>query len=133
MNKGQFRVPKRTQKDYSLPFKMQVVDEVEKGLLTYKHAQKKYGIQGRTTVLTWLRKHGKLDWQNQSPMKDKQPPKTAISQLQAKIKRLEEEKEILNRAIDIADKMLDTNIRKKYLPLLSKATKQQGPEERQDK
>jgi transposase-like protein len=133
MNKGQFRVTKRTQKDYSLPFKMQVVDEVEKGLLTYKHAQKKYGIQGRTTVLTWLRKHGKLDWQNKSPMKGKQPPKTAISQLQAKIKRLEEEKEILNRAIDIADEMLDTNIRKKYLPLLSEATKQQGQEEKPEK
>ena len=124
---------RRTQKDYSLPFKMQVVDEVEKGLLTSKHAQKKYGIQGRSTVLTWLRKHGKLDWQNKTPMKDKRPPKTAISQLEAKIKRLEEEKEILNRTIDIADKMFDTNIRKKFLPLLSEATKQQGPEGKQDK
>lgn len=133
MNKGQFRVPKRTQKDYSLPFKMQVVDEVEKGLMTYRHAQKHYGIQGRSTVLTWLRKHGKLDWQSKTPMKDKRPPKTAISQLEAKIKRLEEEKEILNRTIDIADKMFDTNIRKKFLPLLSEATKQQGPEGKQDK
>lgn len=133
MNRGQFRVPKRTQKDYSLPFKMQVVDEVEKGLMTYKHAQKHYGIQGRSTVLTWLRKHGKLDWQSKIPMKDKQPPKTAISQLEAKIKRLEEEKEILNRTIDIADKMFDTNIRKKFLPLLSEATKQQGPQGKQDK
>ena len=124
---------RRTQKDYSLPFKMQVVDEVEKGLLTYKDAQKKYGIQGRSTVLTWLRKHGKLDWQSKIPMKDKQPPKTAISQLEAKIKRLEEEKEILNRTIDIADKMFDTNIRKKFLPLLSEATKQQGPQGKQDK
>jgi transposase len=124
---------RRTQKDYSLPFKMQVVDEVEKGLLTYKHAQKKYGIQGRTTVLTWLRKHGKLDWKSKIPMRDKRPPKTAISQLEAKIKRLEEEKEILNRTIDIADKMFDTNIRKKFLPLLSEATKQQGPEGKQDK
>jgi transposase len=124
---------RRTQKDYSLPFKMQVVDEVEKGLLTYKNAQKKYGIQGRTTVLTWLRKHGKLDWKSKIPMRDKRPPKTAISQLEAKIKRLEEEKEILNRTIDIADKMFDTNIRKKFLPLLSEATKQQGPEGKQDK
>ena len=124
---------KRTQKDYSLPFKMQVVDEVEKGLLTYKHAQKKYGIQGKSTVLIWLRKHGKLDWQSKTPMKDKRPPKTAISQLEARIKRLEEEKEIQNRAIDIADEMLDTNIRKKYLPLLSEATKQQGQKGKQDK
>jgi transposase len=65
-------------------------------------------------------------------MKDKRPPKTAISQLEAKIKRLEEEKEILNRTIDIADKMFDTNIRKKFLPLLSEATKRQREEGKQD-
>jgi len=32
---------KRTQKDYSLAFKLQVVDEIEKGYLTYKESQKK--------------------------------------------------------------------------------------------
>ena len=46
---------------------------------------------------------------------------------EAKIKRLEAEKEILNRAIDIADDMLHTEIRKKYLPLSQQASeKQQG-------
>ena len=38
MNKGQFRVPKRTQNDYTLAFKLQVVDEVEKGDLSQKAA-----------------------------------------------------------------------------------------------
>lgn len=123
---------KRTQKDYSLAFKMQVIDEIEKGHLTYKQAQVKYGIQGRSTVLVWLRKHGKFDWQSKVPMKKKAPPKTYISQLEAKIKRLESEKEILNTAIDIADKMLKTDIRKKYLPLLSNTTEQQGPNEQPD-
>ncbi len=41
---------KRTQKDYSLAFKLQVVDEVEKGELTSKAAQLRYGIQGKSTV-----------------------------------------------------------------------------------
>lgn len=118
---------KRTQRDYSLAFKIQVVDEVEKGYLTYKQSQRKYGIQGRSTVLIWLRKHGTLDWTSKTPMKKKAPPKTYISQLEAKIKRLETEKEILNRAIDIADDMLHTDIRKKYLPLSQQASeKQQG-------
>lgn len=118
---------KRTQRDYSLAFKLQVVDEVEKGYLTWKQSQKKYGIQGRSTVLVWLRKHGTLDWTSKVPMKKKAPPKTYISQLEAKIKRLEAEKEILNRAIDIADDMLHTEIRKKYLPLSQQASeKQQG-------
>ncbi|MBL8285408.1 MAG: IS3 family transposase, partial [Acinetobacter johnsonii] len=41
---------KRTQGDYSFAFKMMVVHEVEKGQITYKQAQAKYGIQGRSTV-----------------------------------------------------------------------------------
>ena len=53
---------KRTQKDYSLAFKLAVVAQVEKGELTYKQAQDRYGIQGKSTVLVWLRKWGKLDW-----------------------------------------------------------------------
>ncbi len=118
---------KRTQRDYSLAFKLQVVDEVEKGHLTWKQSQRKYGIQGRSTVLVWLRKHGTLDWTNKTPMKKKAPPKTYISELEAKIKRLEAEKQILNRAIDIADQTLQTDIRKKYLPLSQQASgEQQG-------
>lgn len=120
---------KRTQKDYSLSFKLQVVDEVEKGHLTWKQSQKKYGIQGRSTVLVWLRKHGTLDWTSKAPMKKKAPPKTYISQLEAKIKRLEAEKEILNRAIDIADDMFNTEIRKKFLPLSQAASDKQGEQE----
>ncbi|MDR6232805.1 hypothetical protein Q3H58_004928 [Pseudomonas psychrotolerans] len=45
---------KRTQRDYSLTFKLAVVDQVEKGELTYRQAQERYGIQGRSTVLVWL-------------------------------------------------------------------------------
>jgi transposase len=116
---------RRSQRDYSLAFKLQVVDEIEKGYLTYKQSQKKYGIQGRTTVLVWLRKHGTLDWINPTPMKSKRPPKSQISELEKKIKRLEAEKEILNRAIDIADDTLGTEIRKKYLLLSLEASKRQ--------
>lgn len=119
---------KRTQRDYSLAFKLQVVDEIEKGHLTYKQSQEKYGIQGRSTVLIWLRKHGTLDWTSKVPMKKKAPPKTFISQLEARIKRLEAEKEILNRAIDIADNTLGTDIRKKYLPLSQQASERQQGE-----
>src|SRR5215216_4540651 len=116
---------RRSQKDYSLAFKLQLVDEIEKGYLTYKQAQRKYGIQGRSTVLVWLRKHGILDWKSKSPMKSKRPPKSQISELEKKIKRLEAEKEILNRAIDIADDTLGTEIRKKYLLLSLEASKEQ--------
>lgn len=125
MNKGQFQVAKRTQKDYTLAFKLQVVEEVEKGELSQDAAQRKYGIQGNATILVWLRKHGRLDWSPKTLMGKKATPNKKIKELEKKIKRLEDEKEILNAAIDIADEMLDTDIRKKYLSLLSKNMNQQ--------
>lgn len=114
---------RKTQKDYSLAFKLQIVDAVEKGELTYKQAQLRYGIQGRSTVLVWLRKHGRLDWKESEAMK-RDTPNKKIRELEKKLKRLEQEKEILNRAIDIADSQFHTDIRKKYLSLLSEATEQ---------
>lgn len=54
---------KRTQRDYPLSFKLAVVAQVEKGEMTYRQAQARYGIQGRSTVLKWLRMYGQLDWQ----------------------------------------------------------------------
>jgi transposase-like protein len=116
---------KRTQRDYSLPFKMRIILEVEKGELTYREAQRKYGIQGRSTVLVWLRKHGSLEWQNDNPMKGKQSPQAQIRELEKKVKRLQMQNDILNTAVEVADKQLGTDIRKKYLDLLLKNTEQQ--------
>ena len=59
---------KRTQRDYTMGFKLKVVDAVEKGDMTYRQAQEIYGFQGRSTVLKWLRKHGTHDWS--IPMKN---------------------------------------------------------------
>jgi transposase-like protein len=53
---------RRSQRDYTLAFKLAVVEQVEKGEMSYKEAQARYGIQGRSTVLTWLRKHGQQNW-----------------------------------------------------------------------
>ncbi|WP_370458250.1 IS3 family transposase [Cellulophaga sp. L1A9] len=112
-------VNKRTQRDYNLGFKLSVVHQVEKGEMTYKQAQKAYGIQGRSTVLVWLRKHGTLDWSK--PIR-RQMPKSKETPAQ-KIKRLERElsdeklrNKILNTMIDISDKQYGTAIRKKHLP-----------------
>jgi transposase-like protein len=108
---------KRTQKDYSLAFKLGVVEEVEKGEFSYKEAQRKYGIQGRSTVLMWLRKHGRLDWR--STMTKKPTPGKRIRELERALKRAQEDKEILQKAIDIAEEQLGIDIRKKYLAQLS--------------
>lgn len=129
MNKGQFKITRRTQKDYTLAFKMQVVEEVESGELSQDAAQRKYGIQGNATILVWLRKHGRLNWYQNISMSKKSAPNKKIVELEKKIKRLEAEKVILNMAIDVADETLNTDIRKKYLSLLlNESNKQQAPQ-----
>ena len=59
-------------------------------------------------------------------MRERATPQQKIRELEKKLKRVEQEKEILNRAIDIADAQLKTDIRKKYLSLLSNHTGLQG-------
>ena len=111
---------KRTQRDYTMAFKLAVVSQVEKGDITYKEAQRQYGIQGKSTVLVWLRKHGNLDWNKPKPRnytymsKQKETPAQKIKRLE---KELEDEKiktHVLNTMIDISDKEYGTSIRKKY-------------------
>lgn len=48
---------RRSQRDYSLTFKLAVVGEVARGELSKKQAKHRYGIQGRSTVLVWCRKY----------------------------------------------------------------------------
>ena len=79
---------RRSQRDYPLGFKLSVVAQVEQGDMTYKQAQDQYGIQGRSTVLVWLRKHGKLDWDK--PIERMHMARSGETPAQ-KIKRLERE------------------------------------------
>jgi transposase-like protein len=116
MEHSENKFVKRTQRDYSLAFKLQVIDEVEKGYCTYKEVQRKYGIQGRSTVLIWLRKHGRLDWTINHSMNKGKTPAQRIRELEWALKRSQEDNKILHIAIDIADEQLGTDIRKKYLP-----------------
>ena len=55
------RYLKRTQKDYSMSLKLQIVHETESGKLSISVATKKYGIQSRKTVVEWLKKFGNFD------------------------------------------------------------------------
>ena len=117
---------RRSQRDYSLAFKLQVISEVEKGELSYKQAQRKYGIQGRSTVLVWIRKHSILDWKELPVMSHKKTPEQRIKELETLLAKEKEKVHVLNVAIDIADDMLKTDIRKKYLPKQSENQKPQS-------
>ena len=114
---------KRTQKDYSLSFKLQLVEEVEKGFLTKTQAKHKYGIQGDSTVTKWLQKYGNFDWENQVP-------KTKIKLLEKQKARAEHLAEradkkviIFDMLVNMAEKEYDIQIRKNYTPDLSISSK----------
>jgi transposase-like protein len=121
---------KRTQKDYSLSFKHQIVFEIEQGELSTTGALKKYGIQSRSTVVGWLRKYGNFDWENQTPSHMPKTPEQKILELEAKVKLLEKQNAFLavqntradkkaiifDMMIDIAEKEYNIEIRKNSLP-----------------
>ena len=52
---------KRTQKDYTLDFKLRVVRELETSHISMNAISRKYGIQGESTVSRWLEKYGARD------------------------------------------------------------------------
>ena len=98
------RYVKRTQKDYTMSFKLQIVQEIERGQLTSTEATKKYGIQCRKTVVQWLRKFGNFDWENQIPFNMTKSPEQKIMELEAKVKLLEKQKSFLEQQAFVADK-----------------------------
>jgi transposase-like protein len=134
-NKGHV---KRTQKGYSLSFKLQLVQEVEQGVLTKSQAKTKYGIQGDSTVSKWLKKYGKFDWEHRSVNLMSKTPEQKILELEAKVKLLEKQKAraehlaeradkkviIFDMLVDLAEKEYDIEIRKNYTPELSNSIKQ---------
>ena len=95
---------KRSQKDYSLAFKLQVVLEVEQGEVSTHGACKKYGIQARSTVVAWLRKYGKFDWENQTPSHMPKTPEQKVLELEQKVKLLEKQKAFLEKQVETADR-----------------------------
>ncbi|PPK92037.1 hypothetical protein LY01_03031 [Nonlabens xylanidelens] len=128
---------KRTQKDYSLSFKLQVVEEIESGQFDRLNAHLKYGIQARSTITSWLRKYGTFDWENLSVVSMSKTPEQKIIELEARVKLLEKQKAraehlveradkkviIFDMLVDMAEKEYDIEIRKNYKPELSKTSK----------
>jgi transposase-like protein len=127
MKKAESVMKRRSQRDYSLAFKLQVVQQVEKGELTYKKAQRHYGIQGRSTVLVWLRKHGTLDWtlpKQHTMENDKElSPEQRIKQLETALKNEQDRNLIYKTMLDILQKEHGIALPKKSLPKQSKGSK----------
>lgn len=130
---------KRTQRDYTLAFKLSVVDQVEKGELTYKQAQERYGIQGRSTVLVWLRKHGRQSWGSAScrlpmPVPTKKSslapapltPEQKIKALEVQLREANEKAQLFEAVIDVLKKDYGVRIVKKPLGKSSRKSSSRG-------
>lgn len=128
---------KRTQRDYTLAFKLSVVEQVEKGELSYKQAQDRYGIQGRSTVLMWLRKHGRQNW---GPMahyaRMNEPTRTCsgqaltpeqrIKELEVQLKEAREKSLFFEAVIDVLKKDYGVRVVKKPVGKSSRKSPSKG-------
>lgn len=131
--KDETNYQKRTQRDYTLTFKLNVVKEIEHGELTLLEAKNKYGIQGDSTIRNWLKKYGNFDWEYQTPSNMPKTPEQRILELEAKVKLLEKQKALLEREnyiadskaiifdmmINIAEKEYKIDVRKNFKPAQS--------------
>ncbi|NDZ12403.1 hypothetical protein C7T35_07170 [Variovorax sp. WS11] len=118
---------KRTQRDYTLAFKLSVVEQVEKGELTYKQAQHRYGIQGRSTVLVWLRKHGRQSWGHAASSRLPMPapikkssfaaapltPEQKIKALEVQLQQANEKARLFEAVLDVLKKGYGVRVVKK--------------------
>jgi len=95
---------KRTQKDYTMQFKLQVVREVEDGVFTVSQAQRNYGIQSRSTVVKWLEKYGNFDPHYKVKKKVMKTAEQRLLELEQENRLLKKQKLALEKELSNSDK-----------------------------
>jgi len=108
----------KTVKRYSISFRHQVVDDLERGRFdSVESARVHYGIGGIGTIQRWLRKYGKNHLLPKVVIVEKPNEKNQIRQMQQKIAKLEQAlgqtqvENLLNAAfLDMACKELDCDV-----------------------
>ena len=134
------RYVKRTQKDYTMSFKLKVVQEIEQGSLSTHQACRNYGIQSRSTIVGWLRKFGNFDWESQTPSNMPKSPEQKIMELEAKVRLLEKQKTFLEQQAFVADKkaiifdmMIDIAEKEYQIDIRKNSSPEQSPTLRNNK
>lgn len=126
--------------EYSRPFKLKVVGEIESGRLTKNQAKELYGIKGGSTLTCWIKKMGKDHLLNKIV-------RIELKNEPSRIKQLEKEKQALERAlsqahlkllayeslIEVADEELGTELKKNLELKLSNEPKPEEKKKRRQK
>lgn len=119
-----------TQSQYSEAFKRQVVREYEQGGQTKDGLMEKYQIKGHSQVLEWCRKYGKLAYPITStrgrPLKD--PQQRRIKELERELNESKEKIIVYEKLIEITNRELGRDIRKKIATKLSESWQEKGKE-----
>lgn len=94
---------KRTQRDYSMPFKMAVVQEVERTGIGVCAVARKYGIQSESTVTAWLRKFGNFDVANKTNKPMEKSKEQKMLELEARVRLLERQNNRLQHELEMKE------------------------------
>lgn len=103
MKETKHKYVKRTQRDYSMPFKLAVVQEVERTGIGVCAVARKYGIQSETTVTTWLRKYGNFDVANKASKPMGKSKEQKLLELEERVKMLERQNNRLQHELELKD------------------------------
>jgi transposase len=127
---------RKTQSDYTLAFKLAVVEQIERGELTPRQAKDQYGIQGSSTVMYWLRKHGGPQWRKASSMgKGPQrmanpskpvPPDQRIKELEVQLKEAQQKAAFFEAVVGVLKRDYGVQIGKKPVGRSSRKSSSQG-------
>ena len=115
---------------YSKAFRRQVVREFELGGITKQGLKRKYQIRGKSTVLQWCRKYGRLAYPSTGtrgrPLQD--PQQRRIKELERKLKDSQEKILVYEKLIEITNRELGEDVRKKIATKLSEQWQPKGKE-----
>ena len=103
MEETKHKYVKRTQRDYSMPFKLAVVQEVERTGIGVCAVARKYGIQSETTVTSWLRKYGNFDVVNKTSKPMEKSKDQKLMELEERVKMLERQNIRLQHELEMKD------------------------------
>ena len=95
---------KRTQKDYTMQLKLQIVREIEEGIFTVSQAQRNYGVQSRKTVVNWLEKYGNFDPHYKVKKTIMKTAEQRLLELEQENRLLKKQKAALEKELSNSDK-----------------------------
>lgn len=108
--------------NYSHAFKLQIIEEIDNGLISRHGASVKYEIS-RSSIDYWWKKYSKLAFQKDMAEKFSKDPINENKRLKKRLAELEAELELMDMAVEIIEEETGINLRKKYLPESQKSIK----------